>query len=229
MTELLQFMYQGEVNVKHTELQAFMKIAEMLQIKGLTTPTNQKLASPPMRRQTSPQTSPASLDAAKQSASGSEKRPAPSDAAAGSYDVYAAKKTLKRSISTLNDSSGGETHGDMTNDSMDNMTDEVFMPQIPQISMGGSESQSTPQPQRFDLTSVKRENPDLPTSPHQRPLYVAAGTGGYDFNGGSGSSSVFPPMKPMDVGAGGGNAMNDQGHQDFNNSKGSHMEIPAGK
>lgn len=37
MTELLQFMYQGEVNVKHTELPTFMKIAETLQIKGLTT------------------------------------------------------------------------------------------------------------------------------------------------------------------------------------------------
>jgi hypothetical protein len=44
MTELLQFMYQGEVNVKHTELQTFMKIAESLQIKGLT--TSQKSVSP---------------------------------------------------------------------------------------------------------------------------------------------------------------------------------------
>lgn len=35
MCELLQFMYQGVVNVKHTELQAFMKIAQLLQIKGL--------------------------------------------------------------------------------------------------------------------------------------------------------------------------------------------------
>ena len=39
MSELLQFMYQGEVNVKHAELQQFMKIAETLQIKGLTTNT----------------------------------------------------------------------------------------------------------------------------------------------------------------------------------------------
>lgn len=37
MCELLEFMYQGVVNVKHTELQAFMKIGQLLQIKGLAT------------------------------------------------------------------------------------------------------------------------------------------------------------------------------------------------
>jgi hypothetical protein len=40
MSELLQFMYQGEVNVKQAELQAFMSIAESLQIKGLATNNN---------------------------------------------------------------------------------------------------------------------------------------------------------------------------------------------
>lgn len=36
MTALLQFMYQGVVNVKHDELKIFMQIAASLQIKGLT-------------------------------------------------------------------------------------------------------------------------------------------------------------------------------------------------
>ena len=35
MCELLEFMYQGVVNVKHIELQTFMKVGQMLQIKGL--------------------------------------------------------------------------------------------------------------------------------------------------------------------------------------------------
>lgn len=37
VTNLLEFMYQGSVNIKQVELQAFMKIAEALQVKGLTT------------------------------------------------------------------------------------------------------------------------------------------------------------------------------------------------
>ncbi|XP_063706927.1 sex determination protein fruitless-like [Culicoides brevitarsis] len=48
MSELLQFMYQGEVNVKHIELPTFMKIAETLQIKGLTTPSSSSSKSPAM-------------------------------------------------------------------------------------------------------------------------------------------------------------------------------------
>lgn len=45
MCELLEFMYQGVVNVKHTELQAFMKIGQLLQIKGLATNSSSSAAS----------------------------------------------------------------------------------------------------------------------------------------------------------------------------------------
>lgn len=47
VSTLLEFMYQGSVNVKQDELQAFMKIAETLQIKGLTTTTTKDLSKIP--------------------------------------------------------------------------------------------------------------------------------------------------------------------------------------
>lgn len=50
MSELLQFMYQGVVNVKHTDLSSFMKIAQALQIKGLATSMqSSKSASSPIQ------------------------------------------------------------------------------------------------------------------------------------------------------------------------------------
>lgn len=36
LCSLLQFMYQGEVSVSQEEIPVFMKVAEMLKIKGLT-------------------------------------------------------------------------------------------------------------------------------------------------------------------------------------------------
>lgn len=49
MSELLQFMYQGEVNVKQAELQSFMSIAESLQIKGLATSSNSNVGGNTMK------------------------------------------------------------------------------------------------------------------------------------------------------------------------------------
>lgn len=273
MTELLQFMYQGEVNVKHTELQAFMKIAEMLQIKGLTTPSSQRLASPHHLshrgnggsgvagnsgngaisgigatsgggRQSPQQTkgidSPqmmelksaaggygalnkvlenasSNLGAGNIGSSSGQKRQ--SDFPSDVYAMYA-KKQPKRSMSDINESSSG-TH-EMTNDSMDNMGDEVFMPPIPQISMGEGG--------RFDLNNVKRENPDMPGSPVNRSG-VSGGPNSsgssfsYDFNnGGSGGGSGGPSsyqQKPMEY--------NNETHESYNINKGSHMDIPPGK
>lgn len=54
MSELLQFMYQGVVNVKHTDLSAFMKIAQALQIKGLTTSTSSSSSAAMHQRPSGP-------------------------------------------------------------------------------------------------------------------------------------------------------------------------------
>ncbi|KAL5285558.1 hypothetical protein ACFFRR_007332 [Megaselia abdita] len=65
MCELVQFMYQGAVSVKQTELSTFMKIAQTLQIRGLTTnsnntpqPTSTHTPSLPTEKQSSAEKSP---------------------------------------------------------------------------------------------------------------------------------------------------------------------------
>nr|XP_050857245.1 GDNF-inducible zinc finger protein 1-like [Vespula vulgaris]XP_050857246.1 GDNF-inducible zinc finger protein 1-like [Vespula vulgaris] len=42
LSAMLQFMYQGEVNIKQEDIGNFLKVAEILQIKGLTTERNEK-------------------------------------------------------------------------------------------------------------------------------------------------------------------------------------------
>ncbi|CAD1477390.1 unnamed protein product, partial [Heterotrigona itama] len=43
LSAMLHFMYQGEVNIKQEDIASFLKVAETLQIKGLTTETGEKL------------------------------------------------------------------------------------------------------------------------------------------------------------------------------------------
>ncbi|KAG7211274.1 hypothetical protein KM043_010580 [Ampulex compressa] len=43
LSAMLHFMYQGEVNIKQEDIASFLKVAETLQIKGLTTENDEKL------------------------------------------------------------------------------------------------------------------------------------------------------------------------------------------
>lgn len=179
MQELLQFMYQGEVNVKHSELQSFMKIAETLQIKGLTAShrndrsSSSAAASPAMHhhqpqpahsnssnvnRPSTSQLDPSKLNsylaaAAKESL----KRAAAEFPSSDQFPIHYPKKPLKRSTDSIDQESNS--------DCMDQLSsDEVFIPTSPQVSM--IEPGSTPSRQ-FDLSAVKRENTnDSSSSPH---------------------------------------------------------------
>ncbi|CAL7936135.1 unnamed protein product [Xylocopa violacea] len=42
LSAMLHFMYQGEVNIKQEDIASFLKVAETLQIKGLTTETEER-------------------------------------------------------------------------------------------------------------------------------------------------------------------------------------------
>ncbi|XP_050666894.1 protein tramtrack, beta isoform-like isoform X4 [Leptidea sinapis] len=53
LRDLLQFMYQGEVNVKQEELATFISTAEQLQVKGLTGNQNEDSSTPSKPKPTS--------------------------------------------------------------------------------------------------------------------------------------------------------------------------------
>lgn len=164
MTELLQFMYQGVVNVKHTELNSFMKIAQQLQIKGLATSSSSSSNQPAHQSQSHHHTqkspnspvgsfgSKSALDnysnAFHSSSLIGQKRSALDYSNLHSDSGTSSKKHLKRSSDSVDN--------DISTESMENLSSEDGFP-IPQISMIESG--------RFDLSNVKRETSDSLSSP----------------------------------------------------------------
>lgn len=182
MTELLQFMYQGVVNVKHTELNSFMKIAQALQIKGLATSSNQPQIHHhhshhhAQKSPSSPSSVASSATATKNLAFNPDNYPMldsklfqstfgqkrPSDF---SNSELNSKKHMKRTHTESIDN-------DISTESMDNMSaDDVFP--IPQISMVETLPTS-----RLDLSSVKRESETI-SSPSLRNIQQHYG---FDYN-----------------------------------------------
>ncbi|XP_055304633.1 protein abrupt-like isoform X3 [Sitodiplosis mosellana] len=158
MTELLQFMYQGVVNVKHTELNSFMKIAQQLQIKGLHTSSKQEVHQSQshhhaQKSPSSPVGSYSSKSAidnysnAFHSSSLIGQKRAALDYSSGHSESATSKKHLKRSSDSVDN--------DISAESMENLSSEDGFP-IPQISMIESG--------RFDLSNVKRESGESPSS-----------------------------------------------------------------
>lgn len=160
MTELLQFMYQGVVNVKHTELNSFMKIAQQLQIKGLATSTTNQPAHQSHGHHHAPKSpnSPVSAFGSKSALDSysnafhsssliGQKRSA-LDYSNLNTESTSSKKHMKRSSDSVDN--------DVSTESMENMSSEDGFP-IPQISMIESG--------RFDLNNVKRETSESMSSP----------------------------------------------------------------
>lgn len=167
MSELLQFMYQGVVNVKHTDLSSFMKIAQSLQIKGLATSAQKSPPSPTQSNNSitsktnqgnSTENFPNNhvIDTKINTALFSNKTDSSMPTTntnkrhmdyngAESMTMFS-RKQIRRSLDT--------TENDISADSIENMSsDEMFLPPIPQISMMESS--------RFDLHNVKRETEPL--------------------------------------------------------------------
>lgn len=155
-------MYQGVVNVKYTELNLFMKIAQQLQIKGLATAST----NPPAHQSSThhhPQKSPTSpggfglknsIDSfpnAYNSSLLSGQKRSVLDYSGLHSEGASAKKHLKRSSDSCDN--------DISTESMENLSSEDGFP-IPQISMTESS--------RFDL-SVKRDPGDSPVASRNLP------------------------------------------------------------
>lgn len=236
MTELLQFMYQGVVNVKHTELNSFMKIAQALQIKGLATSSNQSqhyhhhhshhshhsLKSPsspvpggnnmPNSSKNSINNAPAAenystLDSKLFHSSPLMGHKRGADFGSGESSSYT-KKHMKRTQMESADN-------DISTESMENIsTDDVFP--IPQISMVESS--------RFDLTNVKRENDSMTNPGAMRGLQPPFG---FDYSSAYSKHIDYPNDLHMnnDLLKGSAGSCSTSG----SSANVNHMDIPAGK
>ncbi|XP_053682331.1 broad-complex core protein isoforms 1/2/3/4/5 isoform X1 [Sabethes cyaneus] len=188
MQELLQFMYQGEVNVKHTELQSFMKIAETLQIKGLTASHKNDRSSTPQSQPAPAHSNSTNSNNNNNSQMGNLNRHSLKDLAGGpstsqldpsklnSYLAAAAKESLKRAAADGPYSGGAPDYPSIyssqkkafkrSTDSIDQESNSDCMDNLSsdEVFMATSPQismieHSSSSNRQFDLSAVKRENP----------------------------------------------------------------------
>lgn len=239
MTELLQFMYQGVVNVKHAELSQFMKIAQALQIKGLAmSTTNNNGANSHQHHRRSPTLSPHSnrdnshADGARNLTTNAldhyplnsiiESKIQSALLSSLHSSTASLANSLKRSANELGNLSGidpmspslGKKHKRLSSDGNDNdistesmdENEEVFMPQV---------SMETP---RFDLSTVKRENSDIMSSPVALRSFLPPHFN-FDYNSSYNKNADYS-----------NDTHNNSDMEKSNgNGSGNHMDIPPGK
>lgn len=233
MSELLQFMYQGEVNVKNTELSTFMKIAQTLQIKGLATASNlqheshhhdQKSSSSPLNSSLKGSISnaadnyPMNLIESKINASlfnsmqlaGQKRSNAFPSSGGPSGESSYNRKHLKRSSESVDN--------DISTESLDNTSsDDVLYPPIPHISMVESS--------RFDLSHVKREANESLNSPGSIRNLGAPFNFEYPYN----ENNEYPNEIHMNNDLARGSGSTSSGASATAGGSGNHMNIPTGK
>lgn len=161
MMELLQFMYQGVVNVKHAELSSFMKIAQTLQIKGLATSTTKPFPQHPLlsvdmptgKMLNTPEVPLAhsgDTDSSILSTFYNKKLEHENLFRRQAMELLGGLERIPRKVAKRSHADITET--DISGDSADNLsTDGNYMPQIPHVTMSES---------RFDLNNLKRETPN---------------------------------------------------------------------
>ncbi|XP_039951157.1 broad-complex core protein isoforms 1/2/3/4/5-like isoform X1 [Bactrocera tryoni] len=151
MCELLEFMYQGVVNVKHTELQSFMKIGQLLQIKGLATNASSTAANTTTDK------------SASQTHNADEASNACVDADNNSSGI-AAKTSLNRAVSGNDDANGSDGLSSV----------KVSNP----ISVKSHSPASSPSPMSFAESTANANQQNFKSSPESNlplhPNYHAA-------------------------------------------------------
>lgn len=230
MSELLQFMYEGVVHVKRAELEYFMKIAQMLQIKGLATSSNQHQQQQHhgQKSPSSPLSSPLNSSSKNPISNVADNYPMNLIESKINLALYNSTPSTAQKQSSEFSTGGGPSgessyhkrhlkrasdsvDNDISTESMENISSDDVIP-IPQISMIESS--------RFDLLNVKREANESLNSPGSIRNPGASFNFDYHYN----KNNEYPNDIHMN-----NDLMKGGSTSGARSGNGNHMEIPPGK